>query len=561
MKKLSILLLCISLLGQSCKKFMEEDPKGRITTKYLATEKGLNDLLTSCYYGTRGVVETLFYGEGNCASDEWTYGGGGTNIPLLTECRTADFVSSGNVSDFWNSLYTDVNNLNYGLSVIDGVPFSDETMKKRIKSELSFLRAWQYHLIVETWGSAAHFQTTPSDGAITEGRPGKIEEFYKLILSDVDTAITNLPQQAAEKGRSSSYAAKGLKARILMSLAGYSDEIIAASGYSKAKIYTEAKTLADDVIAKSGRALLADYKSVFDVANENNNEILWSVQFTGNLPYNTDGGHLHRYWVPMYNKSAHTGAVISKLPAHSIVYGREYRHIMPTKWLIELYGPYDKRYNGSFLSVYLTLKGETPVTGDTALIRLPTKISAETYTAYKNRGIAIDGIDDYYNPTTGVPTTNGRSLFIELSKFLDPSRLTAKQEEAAKDVIIMRLAEMYLIGAECAYFGNNNQEAADYITKLRKRALVAGNESALAVRAQDINIDYILDERSRELAGEALRWFDLKRTHKLVERTKKYNPDALYISSVHDVRPIPVNELLNVTNPGVFKQNPGYLIK
>ncbi len=558
MKKLFLSLICISLLSQSCKKFLEEDPKGRVTAKYLATEKGLNDLLTSAYYGTRGVVETLFYGEGNSASDEWTYGGGGTNIPLLTECRTADMISSGNISDFWNSLYTDINNLNYGLSVIDETAFSDEAVKKRIKGELSFLRAWQYHLVVETWGSGAHFQTVPSEGAITEGHPGKIEDFYKLIISDLGTAINNLPQKPFETGRASSYAAKGLKARVLIALAGYSDDIIAASGYTKAKLYAEAKSLADDVIANSGKSLLSDYKSIFDVNNENNNEILWAVQFTSNLPYNTDGEHMHRYWVPMYNKSAHTGAVINKLPAHSIIYGREYRHFMPTKWLVQLYGPYDKRYDGSFQSVYLALKGEAQVPGDTALIRLPTKVSAETYASYKKRGIPVDGIDDYYNPSTGVPTSNGRSLFIEFTKFLDPSRTTAKQEEGFKDVIIMRIAEMYLIGAECAYYQDNKQEAADYITKLRKRDLVAGHESALAVRAADIDIDYLLDERSRELAGEALRWFDLKRTHKLVERAKKYNPDALYISDIHNVRPIPVSELLKVTNPQVFKQNPGY---
>jgi hypothetical protein len=558
MKKILISLIYVSLLCQSCKKFLDEDPKGRITAQYLATEKGLNDLLTASYYGTRGVVETLFYGEGNSASDEWTYGGGGTDIPLLTECRTSDMISSGNISDFWNSLYTDVNNLNYGLSIIDKTTFSDEAVKKRIKGEFSFLRAWQYHLVVETWGIGAHFQTIPSEGAITEGHPGKIEDFYKLIISDLETAISDLPQQPFEKGRASSYAAKGLKARVLISLAGYSDDIIAASGYTKAKLYAEAKSLADDVIANSGKSLLNDYKSIFDVNNENNDEILWSVQFTSNLPYNTDGEHMHRYWVPMYNKSAHTGAVISKLPAHSIIYGREYRHFMPTKWLVQLYGPYDKRYDGSFLSAYLALKGEAQVPGDTALIRLPYKLSPETYASYKSRGIPVDGIDDYYDPSTGVPTPSGRSYFIELSKFLDPSRTTAKQEEGFKDIIIMRIAEMYLIGAECAYYQGNKQEAADYITKLRKRDLVTGHESALTVLPADIDIDYILDELSRELAGEALRWFDLKRTHKLVERVKKHNPDALYISDIHNVRPIPVSELLEVTNPEVFKQNPGY---
>lgn len=558
MKKLLIGFICLTFILQSCKKFLKEDPKGRITTIYLATQQGLDDLLTASYYNTRGVVDKIFFMAGNCASDEWTYGNEGSEIKLFTECRTADFISSSFNTTLWSSLYSNINNLNFGLSVIDSIPFSDETLKKRVKGELSFLRAWQYHLVVETWGSGAHLQTVPSEGAVTEGHPGKIEDFYKLILKDIDVAINNLPDQPFEKGRASAYAAKALKARILLALAGYSDEIKAASGYTTSKIYVEAKNLADDVINHSGRSLLPDFKSVFDVNNENNNEILWSVQYTSDLPYNEDGQKLHRYWVSMYNRSAHTGAIINGLPAHSIIYGREYRHIMPTKWLLELYGPYDKRYDGSFLSVYLALKGEEQIPGDTALIRFPVSLSPETYASYKSRGIAVDGLDDYYDPSTGVPTANGRNYFIQCTKFLDPSRTTAKQEEGFKDVIILRLGEMYLIGAECAYYQNDKNVAADYITKLRKRDLVPGHESALEVNPGEIDIDYILDERSRELAGEGIRWFDLKRTHKLVERTKKYNPDVLYISSVHNVRPIPVNELLNVTNPDVFKQNPGY---
>ena len=63
---------------------------------------------------------------------------------------------------------------------------------------------------------------------------------------------------------------------------------------------------------------------------------------------------------------------------------------------------------------------------------------------------------------------------------------------------------------------------------------------------------------NKELAGEEIRWFDLKRTNKLVERVKKYNPDGLFIDNIHNVRPVPVNELLNITNPDIFKQNPGY---
>jgi len=56
-----------------------------------------------------------------------------------------------------------------------------------------------------------------------------------------------------------------------------------------------------------------------------------------------------------------------------------------------------------------------------------------------------------------------------------------------------------------------------------------------------------------------MRWFDLKRTGKLVERVKKYNPDAgAYIQSFHTVRPIPQADIDAVTNKGQFNQNPGY---
>jgi hypothetical protein len=74
-----------------------------------------------------------------------------------------------------------------------------------------------------------------------------------------------------------------------------------------------------------------------------------------------------------------------------------------------------------------------------------------------------------------------------------------------------------------------------------------------------INIDFILDERARELAGEQLRWFDLKRTGKLLSRIQTMNPDASpYVQPFDLVRPIPQTQIDAVTNKDVFKQNPGY---
>jgi len=69
----------------------------------------------------------------------------------------------------------------------------------------------------------------------------------------------------------------------------------------------------------------------------------------------------------------------------------------------------------------------------------------------------------------------------------------------------------------------------------------------------------VLDERERELVGEQLRWFDLVRTNKLLERVKAHNPQAAKnIEPRHMLRPLPQDQIDRVSNPQDFPQNPGY---
>jgi hypothetical protein len=100
-------------------------------------------------------------------------------------------------------------------------------------------------------------------------------------------------------------------------------------------------------------------------------------------------------------------------------------------------------------------------------------------------------------------------------------------------------------------------EGLVWLNKVRTRAAKPGQAALMQATLADMNIDFILDERARELTGETTRWFDLKRTGKLVERVKKYNPDAApNIKDTHLLRPLPNTEILNST--GNMKQNPGY---
>ena len=83
------------------------------------------------------------------------------------------------------------------------------------------------------------------------------------------------------------------------------------------------------------------------------------------------------------------------------------------------------------------------------------------------------------------------------------------------DWYMIRIAETYLLRAEARLAQGNKSGAADDINELRNRA------GAKPCSAGDVNIDYILDERIRELFGEEQRWITLNRL--------SCNPKATYV--------------------------------
>ena len=96
------------------------------------------------------------------------------------------------------------------------------------------------------------------------------------------------------------------------------------------------------------------------------------------------------------------------------------------------------------------------------------------------------------------------------------------------------------------------------INDIRRRAAVPGKEAEMEVGVDKMTIDFILEERAREYCGEFMRWFDLKRTGKLVEYVKAHNPDIPLIQPHHAWRPIPQMFLDSILNPDEFGQNEGY---
>jgi hypothetical protein len=130
--------------------------------------------------------------------------------------------------------------------------------------------------------------------------------------------------------------------------------------------------------------------------------------------------------------------------------------------------------------------------------------------------------------------------------------LTAGGGSTYTDQYYLRLAETYLLRAE-AYLGQGNQAAAAAdINTVRARS------NATSVASGEVDIDYILDERARELSLEEDRRITLQRLDKLVERVRLYNDhNGPQIQEFHAVWPIPISEI-DANIEADLSQNPGY---
>jgi len=124
-----------------------------------------------------------------------------------------------------------------------------------------------------------------------------------------------------------------------------------------------------------------------------------------------------------------------------------------------------------------------------------------------------------------------------------------------KDFILMRLGETYLLQAEAQFRQGKLTEAANSINALRTRA------NATPVTAAQINLDFILDERARELLAEENRRMTLMRTGTLVTRTLAHNTQTINpvvgINAKNLLLPIPKSEI-DLNKDAVLEQNPGY---
>lgn len=133
----------------------------------------------------------------------------------------------------------------------------------------------------------------------------------------------------------------------------------------------------------------------------------------------------------------------------------------------------------------------------------------------------------------------------------------------AVNIKVIRLSEIYLLAAEAALRKASSDAAlaADYLNEIRKRS-----PNLDAATASTINLDMILDERSKELFAEGHRFFDMIRCNKSITFNDEMITPSVTINHrdktidrtfFKTILPIPVGEM--DANPAIAdQQNPGY---
>lgn len=549
--RIYITVLSVSMLALTAcdKKLTEYNPSGLTASTVYNNAKGFESLVTAAYSFTRfwyGKEEG--YSLSEMGTDIWTSGTGDV-FPQLSQYNNLQGGNTSALNMEWNNFYAAINLCNVGIAGISKVADYTDGQKTLRESELRFLRAFYNWHIVEMWGDV-HFSTQPSEGAVTVANKTPVDTFYKYIISDLQFAIANLPATQTEYGRATQVAAKGFLARV----------------YLTRGMNAEAIALANDVINNYGLSLQANYGNLWNMGNLKNKEVVWALDYSTTLtnndlnvagvfpnghPRGSNSGHL--LFLMVYDQ------VSTAILIRDLNNGRPFNRYMPTKAYLDLFDPSkDSRYNASFQTVWIankagTANGNAFVVGDTAAVAEKVTLTAAQMNARKYFTYDISKV---YG-ADGVPVQ--RRFYVSLKKFKDSTRASLAEAQSARDVFIMRLAEMHLIAAEAEMKIGKLDSAAHYLNIIRRRAAVPGQEANMEITPADVTLNFILDERARELGGEQLRWFDLKRTNTLIARINAMNPDAAkYVQPHHLLRPIPQQQLDAVTNKGQFTQNPGY---
>ncbi|MBC7948452.1 MAG: RagB/SusD family nutrient uptake outer membrane protein [Chitinophagaceae bacterium] len=615
-----LLLVVMVLFSGSCKKLLEEKPRSQIVPSFFNTPEGLLGGLAGVYndirsgWGTEGHTVAQMAG-----TDDHLMGGSAGNPRLFTYngIGTGDFNGAFNI-------YTAINTLN---GILEIGPTANMPADKRTQylAQAKFLRGFIYFYLVQTFGSVPLHTTFITVPSVADSR-APVADIYVQIIKDLTEASNDLPNtvtapflgKAATKPAALYYLAKAYLTR------GWLNNTTA--DFTQA--YSIASTLIANKATYS-LDLWQNYADAFLPANDYGKETLFVSDHSNDPKYGlyqagASGGNAQNVtpWLQRYNYIDVLGINSTVNAAGKITnsggsmlfrdvnYGRPYTRLRPNidrqttgtnagkNYILDQAFAdrvNDSRYDKTFQTVLIANKNAAGqaaysgpgVTGSRGTLNtgshnvFTNAISAGADTAVWFADYAVPGAPQAFGARAfkGIivtPTMQTNTVFPIMKKWDDPSR-AAPNDPSTRPFVLARFSEVYLIAAEAAFKGGGTmQQAADMLNLVRQRAAYrttntpaqnAAASAAVTITAGDVTLDFILDERTRELFGEAHRWLDLVRTKSLKARLSLWNRAEAGIDNGnfkdhYVLRPIPQDQIDRVTEGACVGnacwQNPGY---
>lgn len=552
------LLLLVIFAGVSCKKdFLDEVPLDFLSTNNAFKNSRDFDASVNNLYN---LVRAEFYTRSDWQPMQYLY-----RTDLVVEVAVGgnpnlntDFGPNGTLGgNHWSFLYKIVAEANTILSRIPTSELSDAD-KVAFEAKARFFRAFGYRTLVYLFGGVPLVLEEVVAEKTDFTRASK-EECLDQIISDLEFAAANLPDIAAVKqdGEISNVAAQHLLAEVALA-AGENQKAVTAA---TAVINNPAMALMKTRFGSRSTFMPGDvYFDLFQPKNQNrksgNKEAIWVIQLEtdvlgGGAVSTGMGGNylLERVHVPLFRDMRIGSTALFRWPIGDWTGGRGVGFMQPTRYFEDTVWASDwandiRNANHNFVREFVCtnpgtyfntiVSTENPPAG--AGVTFPSRV----FYPYQSKATTVfahpNGI--YVDPTRSDPIT----------KFEVKS--TAGGTYA--DQYMFRLAETYLLRAE-AYLGMSNlAAAADDINEVRNRS------NANDVAAGNVTLDYILDERMRELGVEEKRMLTLMRMGKLYDRVMKCSPFyAVNMQPRFNLWAIPQGEIER-NRTAVLDQNPGY---
>lgn len=520
-------LLGAAQLFSSCSKdYLDEDPKSLYTPSttlvdslgFEAAMVGLQSVVREQYTASdrQGLLSTMQVGTD--AAIPVLSAIEGIEVPYYN--YTLMNSQDGGAAYYWSWAYRTINNAN---QIIAGTtttasPTLRQGYKDRIGAEARFFRAYAYNLLATLYGGVPLVETPVTSPRIDFTR-ASLEQINAFIISDLTNAVANLPQVSARPVSQQARINRGAAQQLLGEV------------YLRTNQPALAQTQLQNVISGNQYRLITArygvkssqpgdyYSDMFVVGNQRrsqgNTELIWGIEQQLLVPGGETSAQQRRVWVPGYYN------IQGMLVADSLG-GRGVGRLRLSDWVI--------------YRLYRNLPGDM-----------------------RNSKYNIRRRFYYNNPASA---NYGRRVVVTGSDTLRIAPHTTKWNQfnpndvfgfgTIKDLPMMRLGETYLLLAEAQFKQGNTAGAATSINVLRTRA------QAPQVTAADITLDFILDERARELIGEEQRRLTLLRTGTLIDRVTRLNPTFVTgLTTKNLLLPIPQAEI-DLNTQGRLEQNPGY---